>query len=303
MANLGTWSNSAVYASLILSSCFLPSLLIRRLGVKWSLVLSVLCYSFYIAAQFYPEFYTLVPTAVVLGMGAAPLWIAKCSYLTQVRAHPSHPLQQETSLFRLHTDLQQLTTWNQSQLLSSFLEYFSSFSNATPSWGTPSTRLVQLPLLPASIHNLTIPVSVYSSSVADNFTVSQETLASCGPQFCPAQLNQAEDNSTAEAGDNFAAASSLASTYKIAGIYLACSLGAALVLAIFVDPLTRFSEDERRGGDHLSGFQLLGATFRQMRRHNQMLIIPLTFWSGIEQGFFSADFTAVRIINHAGIKS
>ena len=92
VANLGTWSNSAVYASLILSSCFLPSLLIRRLGVKWSLVLSVLCYSFYIAAQFYPEFYTLVPTAVVLGMGAAPLWIAKCSYLTQVQAHPSHPL-------------------------------------------------------------------------------------------------------------------------------------------------------------------------------------------------------------------
>lgn len=146
---------------------------------------------------------------------------------------------------------------------------------------------------------MTIPVSVYSSSVADNFTVSQETLASCGPQFCPAQLNQAEDNSTAEAGDNFAAASSLASTYKIAGIYLACSLGAALVLAIFVDPLTRFSGDEWRGGDQLSGFQLLGATFRQMRRHNQMLIIPLTFWSGIEQGFFSADFTAVSIINQS----
>ena len=85
MANLGTWSNSAVYASLILSSCFLPSLLIRRLGVKWSLVLSVLCYSFYIAAQFYPEFYTLIPGAVILGMGAAPMWSAKCTYLTQVR--------------------------------------------------------------------------------------------------------------------------------------------------------------------------------------------------------------------------
>ena len=84
VANLGTWANSAIYASLILSACFMPSLLINWLKVKWTLVLSVFTYSFYIAAQFYPEFYTLIPTAFILGMGAAPLWSAKCTYLTQV---------------------------------------------------------------------------------------------------------------------------------------------------------------------------------------------------------------------------
>ena len=26
----------------------------------------------------------------------------------------------------------------------------------------------------------------------------------------------------------------------------------------------------------------------------QLLIVPLTFWSGLEQGFFGADFTAVH---------
>ena len=30
-----------------------------------------------------------------------------------------------------------------------------------------------------------------------------------------------------------------------------------------------------------------------MKKKNQILIIPLTFWSGVEQGFFGADFTAV----------
>ena len=82
--NLGTWANTAVYASLILSCCFMPSFLIKLLKVKWTLVVSILCYSSYIAAQFYPEFYTLIPTAFILGMGAAPLWSAKCTYLTQV---------------------------------------------------------------------------------------------------------------------------------------------------------------------------------------------------------------------------
>jgi hypothetical protein len=45
----------------------------------------MLCYSTYVAAQFYPEYYTLIPTAVVLGLAAAPMWSAKCKYLTQVR--------------------------------------------------------------------------------------------------------------------------------------------------------------------------------------------------------------------------
>ena len=39
--------------------------------------------------------------------------------------------------------------------------------------------------------------------------------------------------------------------------------------------------------------QLLGATFSHMKKPYQLLIIPLTFWSGVEQGFFGADFTAV----------
>ena len=83
--NLGTWSVTAVYISLILSCMFVPSLLIKFLKVKWTLVTSIFCYSTYMAAQFYPEFYTLIPTALLLGLGAAPLWSAKCTYLNQVK--------------------------------------------------------------------------------------------------------------------------------------------------------------------------------------------------------------------------
>ena len=84
VGGLGVWSNAMVYASLILSCMFLPSIMIDKLTVKWALVVSVFCYSTYIASQFYPEFYTLLPTAVVLGLGAAPMWSAKCTYITQV---------------------------------------------------------------------------------------------------------------------------------------------------------------------------------------------------------------------------
>ena len=43
----------------------------------------------------------------------------------------------------------------------------------------------------------------------------------------------------------------------------------------------------------MTGKQLLVATFKHIKKPYQILIIPLTFWSGIEQGFFGADFTAV----------
>ena len=60
--------------------------------------------------------------------------------------------------------------------------------------------------------------------------------------------------------------------------------------------MIRFGEDERQEGKPtLSGKELLVATFRHMKK-KQILIIPLTFWSGIEQGFFGADFTAVSRI-------
>ena len=56
----------------------------------------------------------------------------------------------------------------------------------------------------------------------------------------------------------------------------------------------RFGEDEREHGkSSLTGKDLLAATFRHIKKKKQILIIPLTFWSGIEQGFFTSDFTAV----------
>lgn len=83
---LGTVSLSAIYAALVISCIFVPTFLIKRLTVKWTLCFSLLCYAPYIAAQFYPRFYTLVPAGILVGLGAAPMWAAKASYLTQVAA-------------------------------------------------------------------------------------------------------------------------------------------------------------------------------------------------------------------------
>ena len=84
---LGTASLSTVYAAIVVSCMFVPTWLIKTIKCKWTVASCQLCYCAYIAAQFYPKFYTLVPTAIILGFGAAPMWSAKCTYLTQVVSH------------------------------------------------------------------------------------------------------------------------------------------------------------------------------------------------------------------------
>ncbi|XP_019514999.1 PREDICTED: protein unc-93 homolog A [Hipposideros armiger] len=79
---LGVTVLSTLYGGVLLSSMFLPPLLIRTLGCKWTIVLSMSCYVTFSLGNFYASWYTLVPTSILLGLGAAPLWSAHCTYLT-----------------------------------------------------------------------------------------------------------------------------------------------------------------------------------------------------------------------------
>ncbi|XP_054451001.1 protein unc-93 homolog A isoform X2 [Pteronotus mesoamericanus] len=79
---LGVAVLSTLYGAVLLSSMLLPPLLIRTLGCKWTIVAAMSCYVTFSLGNFYASWYTLVPTSILLGLGAAPLWSAHCTYLT-----------------------------------------------------------------------------------------------------------------------------------------------------------------------------------------------------------------------------
>ena len=69
-----------------------------------------------------------------------------------------------------------------------------------------------------------------------------------------------------------------------------------ICLDLYQTPCTTFSLVFRLGAEdseEKSAKELLSATGKQMLKKKQLLLIPLTIWSGLEQGFFGADFTAV----------
>ncbi len=144
----------------------------------------------------------------------------------------------------------------------------------------------------------------------------------CGSEFCNADNGESIQRPTN------------AQRFTLSSIYLACSFAAAILVTLAVDPLTRFfykaavvfavvpwtkdfsiimalyslvsryGEKDRDGeSSKLTGISLFFATFRQMRNPVQLLLIPITIWSGMEQGFFSADFTQVGQGQMAAIES
>lgn len=258
--NLGVVSQSVIYAALIISSLFLPKLVIKKLGCKTTLFLSILTYGPYVAANFYPHLGTFVPTAILLGLGAAPLWSAKCTYINEISAmYSSHG-----------TDSVDVVT-------SKFFGIFFMIFQNTQIWG----NLVSFFVLKPSQNGTQVNVSNADQSLfvshIKQFTLptSEPINETCGINF----LNQTNENLEPPTDEK---------RFLLIGIYLGCVILGSLIIAIFLDPLKRKEEENDDGI-----FSRAIATFKHMKKVQQLLLIPLTIFSGIEQAFILGDYTKV----------
>ncbi|XP_072024916.1 protein unc-93 homolog A-like [Amphiura filiformis] len=78
---LGLASLATIYGFFAIS-CPVAPVVIRFLGTKWVIVAACCTYCVYIAMNFYPTYYTLIPAAVLLGMSIGPFWSAQGTHLT-----------------------------------------------------------------------------------------------------------------------------------------------------------------------------------------------------------------------------
>ncbi|XP_036318700.1 UNC93-like protein [Rhagoletis pomonella] len=258
---LGTVSLSAIYAALVVSCIFLPTLIIRKLTVKWTLVFSMLCYAPYIAFQLFPKFYTLVPAGILVGLGAAPMWASKATYLTQVGQVYAKITEQAVDA-----------------IIVRFFGFFFLAWQTAELWGN-------------LISSLVLSSGAHGSGGDSNTTTSEDSLKHCGANFCV----QSSTGILSRPPDN--------EIFEISMIYLSCIIAAVAIIAIFLDPLKRYGEKRKgsQSAQELSGMELLSATFRQMKKPNQQLLIPITIFIGMEQAFIGADFTQAYVSCALGI--
>ena len=79
-AQLGVVSLSVTYAFYFFIGFMTPGI-VRFLGTKYSLLFGFICHVIYIASNYYPEYYTLVPTSILLGIGSGPVWAGLSTHL------------------------------------------------------------------------------------------------------------------------------------------------------------------------------------------------------------------------------
>nr|CAD7406354.1 unnamed protein product [Timema poppensis] len=162
-AGLGTASLATIYGALILSNVFLPVVMIRWLGCKWTVALSFIAYMPYIAAQFYSTFYTMIPAALFVGLGGGPLWCGKCTYLSVVADVYS-------KLTNIPTDT----------LTIRFFGVFFMIFQCSQIWGNLISSLV------------------FSSDEAD---LAEDVGDHCGANFCPGTTGSANNSNLARPSD------------------------------------------------------------------------------------------------------
>ncbi|ODN04685.1 UNC93-like protein [Orchesella cincta] len=246
---LGTIGSSSIYAALILSSLLVPTYAIRKLTTKWTLVLSMVGYMFYMGAQFHPTFGTIIPTAILVGLCGAPLWASKSFYLTHVGNKYAEFVQDDAEVI----------------IVRFFGIFFCLFQNSQI-WGNLLSSLIL-------------------SSGSSNWKPNETQIEKCGASFCPGDLYEIEDEEKS---------ADLQRKINIfCGVCLALAFIAIGFTSIFLDSLDRYGEKERLEDDavKMSTKRSLISTLRHMKKPYQLLLIPLTIFSGLEQSFFSADFT------------
>ncbi|XP_067670327.1 protein unc-93 homolog A-like [Haliotis asinina] len=102
-SNLGIITMSCVHGTTVLT-CLLAPVVINIFSAKWSLALGMLCYLIWFGANFYPRFYTLIPTALLAGLGQGILWTAEISYVLKLAFDSARVTKDllEHEMFRFH---------------------------------------------------------------------------------------------------------------------------------------------------------------------------------------------------------
>lgn len=252
--DIGVISQSIIYAALIFSSLFLPKLVIRKFGCKMTLLLCTLTYVPFISANFYPTMATLAPTSIFVGLGAAPLWSAKCTYLNEISVFYSDQ----------SSDSAEVVT-------SRFFGIFFMIFQNTQIWGNLVSYFVLKPSTHASegfLNFTSIATQAFNDSVDD---------VVCGADFCSG-INENLKPPTEE------------KRYMLIGIFLALVIVAALTFGLFLDPIKQKKEDDNEGI-----ISRVVATLKHLKKTEQMLLVPITIYSGIQQAFILSDYSKAYI--------
>lgn len=139
-----------------LISCLLAPTVIFYIGPKGALILSGICLSVFIGANYYPEAPVLLPGAAIYGLSSGILWTAQGAYISTISKQYAAITGDQLEI-----------------ILSRFFGLFCMAFQSTQIWGNLISSLV------------------LQSGKSENESETEST-ETCGAQFCPDSGNSTE---------------------------------------------------------------------------------------------------------------
>lgn len=278
---LGVAALSVEFASMTFGNLFTDSAIIKKLGCKWTTALGMGVYAIYISANFHPAWYTLVPLAAISGITSAAMWVAQSTYIT-----------------RLGEEYAKQMGVNSDNTKSRFIGilymgYLGSnvIGNAVSSLILGSDML-STGLLDANAYNpyLNICGSVYCNE--DLGTSFSRSLS---------QSNEVRNSSVANGTHPNSRAPSPSQVYAFCGFCVCAAIMACILVSVFLDTLPSLGIDEQAVIGQQSNLNLVTASIRQWKDPNQLLLIPIGIYNGMDNPFWSAEFTKAYVTCAIGI--
>ncbi|XP_054718402.1 protein unc-93 homolog A-like [Uloborus diversus] len=315
---IGVACQAIVYSFFCLCSLLLPKYIIKKLGSKVTLTIGMFACVPYVAANFYPHWAVMVPCALSAGFGSSLLWASQCTYLNEIsvlyakhqflKTHSSrgssfscdksssiqfnwvnnkalNNKESQTSAINdprtninkkdeVNEETFQNTQNSEKCLESSSEKESSAYSRMVESWTARFFGFHGMAYMATRIISNLMSFYLLQKDAPDS-KFSNSTCV-CGANFC---------NVESECFAHNVEPPSTEVRYILTGICVVIGLFSVFLVGIFLDPLKMGKEEVSFSLD----FML--STFRQARKKRQILLIPLCFYVGMIQGFYTGDFT------------
>ena len=199
-----------------LISCILAPTIISFIGAKGALVFASTCLGLFIAANFYPKTYFLLPAAILYGLSSGCMLTAQGTYVTTIAIEYAGLINERAE-----------------SVISRFFGIFCMAFQSTQIWG-----------------NLLSYTILQAGGSSDNSTApsNSSTKMLCGAEFCPSEL--AGMNATAAGGPDKHLLNILL------GVYLGLAGCGLIISLFFLKPISSGTDRKSVGIRTLLGSTL-----------------------------------------------
>ncbi|XP_064650462.1 protein unc-93 homolog A-like [Lineus longissimus] len=299
---LGVLSYSCYYACGI-TSCFLTPIILKKLTPKWTLVLSHILTCLFLGSLLYPRTYTLIPSSLLLGITNGPLWAAAALYVSAAGFEYAGQTGKTVApvISRFHgiwISFQQVSQIF-GNLLSSLVFQLGEMAKPESYYGRVCGA-EQCPVFGTSTNSNTSSIRRTGSTLPRNMSNSQNyTLF----EFTKNKLNNSYDHSSHDTEH-------LNKIYILGGVYISLVVVAIILLIALLRVFRASSAVHDFGStvsmmsvmsDQQSIGNLLLSSFRLLKKPKMLLLLPMSYLTGMHQGYLYADFTQAYISCTIGV--